>query len=381
MEGSVRKRGKSWYYRLDLAHKNGARNQIERYGGKNKDDALKAMREAIRQYESTGEVNIDSNISVHDYFEYWYKNYVLVELKLNTQKNYRMILDRHIYPTLGDYKLKSIKPATIQTLLIDKFADGYARQTLGIIKGVLNKGFSMAIYPYEFIQNDPTRYAKIPRYDEKEWRDRGDLKIITMADFKKILSVVSPSDSYYLPIMISFQTGLRRAEVCGLQWQDVSFEDQTITVERIMIHDKKDYLLGTPKTKSSYRTIEVGESLISLLRKYRKRQMENKMFYGQNYFDNDFVCTKENGKPVTPNSIKWSTEKYRKITKIDYNFHSFRHTYATMLIENGAKMKEVQRRLGHSRMSTTADTYAHVTKKMQRESVDIFENLLTQNNV
>jgi ATP-dependent helicase/nuclease subunit A len=381
MEGSVRKRGNNWYYRLDLAYKNGERTQIERYAGKSKEEALSTMRKAIREYESTGEVTVDSNISVHDYFEYWFKNYVLVELKLNTQKNYRMILDNHIYPTLGNYKLKSIKTSTIQTLLNEKFESGYAKQTVGIVKGVLNKGFSMAVYPYEFIQIDPTRYARIPRYDEKEWRDRGDLKIISMNDFKKILSVVHQSDSYYLPMMISFQSGLRRAEVCGLKWEDVDFEQKTITVERIMINDKKDFVLGTPKTKSSYRTIEIGNSLLTLLKSHRKRQKENKLFYGQRYFDSDFVCTKENGQPVTPNSIKWSTQKFRKLSGVEFNFHSFRHTYATMLIENGAKMKEVQRRLGHSRMATTSDTYAHVTKKMQTESVDIFENLLYKNNI
>lgn len=381
MNGSVRKKGKSWYYRIDLAYSDGERNQIERYGGKTKDEAQIAMRNAIATYENTGSLKIDSNISVKDYFEYWYKNYVKVNLKLNTQKNYRGILDNHIYPALGIYKLKAINPGTIQNLLNDKFEKGYARQTLAIIKGVLNKGFAMAVYPYELIRNDPTTYTKIPRYDEKEWKDRGDLKIISFDDFKKLSSKVPLTSSYYLPMMISFQTGLRRAEVCGLQWKDIDFDNGTLTVERIMINDGKEYVIGTPKTKSSYRTILMGDTLQKILKRMRTRQKENKMFYGSYYFESDFVCVKENGKPVTPNSIKWYTAKLRKETGVDFNFHSFRHTHATMLLENGAKPKEIQARLGHSRLSTTMDTYAHVTKKMKTETVDIFEKMLSDNQI
>ncbi|MBK1025975.1 tyrosine-type recombinase/integrase, partial [Enterococcus faecium] len=57
------------------------------------------------------------------------------------------------------------------------------------------------------------------------------------------------------------------------------------------------------------------------------------------------------------------------------NFHSLRHTHATLLLENGAKMKEISERLGHSRISITMDTYSHVTDKMRNETVDIMENL------
>lgn len=381
MNGSVRKRGKSWYYRIDLAYINGERNQIERYGGKTKGEAQEALRKAIFEYESTGTLMEESNISVHDYFEYWYKNYVLVNLKLNTQKNYRGMLDNHIYPYIGDYRLKAVKPGTIQDMINEEYNKGFARQTLGIMKGILNKGFQMAVFPYQFIKQDPTHYVKIPTYDEKEWRDRGDLKIISLEDFKKLSAAIQPSDPYYLPMMISFQTGLRRAEVCGLEWKDIDFERGTLTVERIMINDGKKIVMGTPKTKSSYRTILIGNSLLSILKRMKLRQKENRMFYGTRYHDTDFVCVKENGKPVTPNSIKWYTEVLRKKTGVDFNFHSFRHTHATMLLENGAKPKEIQARLGHSRLSTTMDTYAHVTKKMKKETVDIFEQMMQSNQL
>lgn len=378
MRGHVRKKGNNWYYRLDLATIDGKRNRIERYGGKTKAEAEEMLNKVINDYQSTGTLPISNKISAQDYFEYWYKNYVLVELKLNTQKNYRGILDKHIYPAIGSYYLKDIKPATLQELLNRKKEDGYAKQTLAIIKGIFNKGFSMAVYPYEFLKTDPSQFVKVPKYDQKEWKDKGDLKIISFDDFKKLSELVPPHSPYYIAMMISFQTGLRRAEVCGLKWENIDFEEETLTVEQIMIQDGSEWFLGTPKTQSSYRTIHIGASLIEQLKKVRLRQKENKLFYRDYYDDNDFVCTKENGNPVTLNSIKWYTAKYRKESGVDFNFHSFRHTHATMLLENGAKPKEIQVRLGHSRLSTTMDTYAHVTKKMKKETVDIFESIMSQ---
>ncbi|WP_373781814.1 tyrosine-type recombinase/integrase [Jeotgalibaca porci] len=378
MKGSVRKKGNAWYYRLDLAYKEGKRSQVERYGGKTKQEALDKMRSAIDEYQTAGSLVGNSNVSVYDYFEYWYDNYVVINLKLNTQLNYRGILDNHIYPYIKDYKLASIKTTTIQELLNKEFEKGYAKKTLDIVKGVLNKAFSMAVHPYEKIKINPTTHAKVPRYDTRDWRTREDLKIISMEDFRNLVSVVPKDDTFYMPMMIAFQTGLRRAEVCGLQWKDIDFDAKTLTVERIMISHQNSYVIGTPKSQSSFRTFEIGDSLIELLRKHRIRQSENRLFYGRHYFDSDFICVKENGKPTTPNSIKWSLRKFRDISGIDFNFHSFRHTYATMLLENGAKPKEIQHRLGHSRLSTTMDTYVHVTRKMQQESVNIFENLMKQ---
>ncbi|GEK36623.1 tyrosine-type recombinase/integrase [Enterococcus thailandicus] len=104
--------------------------------------------------------------------------------------------------------------------------------------------------------------------------------------------------------------------------------------------------------------------------------MENRLRYGNHYYESNFVCTKENGEPVTPNSIKWSASKIKKDLNIKFNFHSLCHTHATMLLEDDIKPKIIQEHLGHSRISTTMDTYAHVTKKMKKDTIDIFETML-----
>ena len=120
MRGYLRKRGNNWYYTIDLAKVNGERNKVERYAGKTKTEAEETLNKVINEYQTTGTIPINSSISTHDYLEHWFENYVMVELKLNTQKNYRGMLDKHIHPAMGDYYLKDIKPATLQELLNQK---------------------------------------------------------------------------------------------------------------------------------------------------------------------------------------------------------------------------------------------------------------------
>lgn len=108
MKGGVRKRGKTWYYYFDAGVVDGKRNKIERKGGRTKAEAEAALRVAIAEYENCGTITAESDISVADYFDYWFENYVLVNCKYNTQESYRIIIARHIKPVLGMFKLKSI---------------------------------------------------------------------------------------------------------------------------------------------------------------------------------------------------------------------------------------------------------------------------------
>ena len=176
MQGSVRKKGNNWYYTIEAARINGKRNRIERAGGKTKSEALEAMRKAINEYETTGQVVDLSDISVHDYFNFWFDSYVVLNLKYNTQENYRGIIDNHILPKIGMYKLKSIKPAILQELINDKFKEGKAKQTIEIIGTVLKGAFKKAVYPHQLIKENPMFYVEMPKHDVNIKKTKDDLK-------------------------------------------------------------------------------------------------------------------------------------------------------------------------------------------------------------
>ena len=88
------------------------------------------------------------------------------------------------------------------------------------------------------------------------------------------------------------------------------------------------------------------------------------------------LCRKDDGEILTNQTLKYLAKKVKTQLNINFNFHMLRHTHATILIENGAIMKDVQERLGHTDIRITMNTYAHVTKKMKKQTVDIFENAI-----
>ncbi|HBG8547956.1 TPA: site-specific integrase [Clostridioides difficile] len=376
MKGGVRKRGKKWYYYFELAIVEGKRKKIERVGGDTKKEAQTALRIALSEYEDCGNVFDENNISVSDFLDFWYKEYVMLNCKFQTQNNYKRAIENHIKPNLGRYKLKLITPLIIQKFLNDKSKENYSSGTIRVIKGVLNNSFKMAVYPYKFIKENPMFYTKVPK-NAIENKENNKLKIITLDEFNTIIKKYNKEHYMNIVLNIGFSTGMRAGEVLGLRWEDIDLKNKIIKVRHTLI-DKGNgiFELTTPKTDSSVRDIQIGDSLIKSLKEKKIEQKELKLKYGQWYFDSDWVCTKKNGSQITLHSLKNISRTINRDLGIDFNFHSLRHTHATMLLEAGANIKDIQKRLGHNKIATTMDTYSHVTNKMKTETVNIFEGII-----
>lgn len=376
MQGSVRKRGNTWSYSFDLGKINGKRKRKEKGGFKTKTEAQKALREAINEFEKCGSIPTESNISVSDYLDYWYNEYVMLNCKFKTREYYKRTISNHIKPMLGSYKLRFLTPSVLQEFINKKYTEGFSKSSLSHFAGILSGSLRMAVYPYKYIKENPMQYVNIPKMQSKP-KSSDKLKIISIEDFNRIINRFPVGSSFFIPLQIAFNTGLRGGEVCALTWDNIDFENKTLTVNHTLIEKGHGiFELGTPKTNSSYRTIQIGDTLINILKKHKIYQKENKLKYGEYYTNSNYVCTKENGQLVTTNTFKYLSRIVNYELKINFTFHSLRHTHATMLLENGANIKDIQQRLGHSKLSTTMDTYSHVTKAMQNNTVDILENII-----
>jgi len=376
MEGRVRKRGNRWYYSFEVAKENGKRKRVEKTGYKTKKKALEALRKAILEYENAGSVLNESEMSVSDYFDYWFNEYVLVNCKPNTQVGYKRLIKNHIKPKIGIYKLKKITPAKLQELINIKYRDGFSKNYLSNFYGVLSGAFKSAVYPYQFLKENPMKFVKLPKYNQKLINDLEDLKIITLEQYNTILKRFPYGNNMHVPLQIGFNTGMRVGEVMSLTWDCIDIETKTIKVEKILYRNEfSHWVFGTPKTNSSYRTIKIGDTLTSLLKRFHTDQKANRLRYGEFHIkhDFDFVFLKENGELLTTNSLKYLSRVVNYELNIPFKFHSLRHTHATMLLEAGANIKDIQERLGHSKSSITMDVYSHVTKKMSSDTVSLFE--------
>ena len=159
MNGGIRKRGSTWSYYFDLGKIGGQRKRKEKGGFKTKKAAEAALAAAINEYNNAGQVFEPSEATVSDYLDQWYDLYCKPNLKYNTQLNYLGIMEGHLKPSFGKYKLKALTPAVLQEYANDLKLHGLAKST---VVGILSV-FSASFLPHWIMQlNRCTTFHRTP---------------------------------------------------------------------------------------------------------------------------------------------------------------------------------------------------------------------------
>ena len=415
---NVRKRGKVYEYRIEIASIDGIRKWITKSGFKTKQEALQMGAIAYNDYYKVGKVHRNKDMSYSDYLDYWVDTYCNFNLKYSTIVTYLNIIKLYLKPRLGHYKLSAIDSQMLQEFINDLYLEKnlskwYLKGILKTIKGSLK----YACYTVNFINDNPAERVHIPRYEVVT----GDpAHIFTQEEIERILNRFKDNHSIYYAFLTAYYTGMRVSEVYALTWDCVDFEKKTITVNKNIIkknkfgkpkkytiskgHSTEIWFYGTCKNPQSNRTISIGDTLVKALKEFKKEQEEYKKYYSDSYLKhyekkviNEYTKRPEikivsapaelelNLKEaelvfVKPNGQYRGTESTRHAFKIiNYElgipcrFHDFRDTHATRLIEQGADIKAVSKRLGHSTIQTTYNIYVRVTNKMETYTVDRFE--------
>lgn len=226
---------------------------------------------------------------------------------------------------------------------------------------------------WQYIPANPCAQVAAPKAEHKETAyldEEQTAQLMTALEEEPIM--------YRTIVLLLLNTGLRRGELCGLEWGDIDLSKAVLSVRR-----NASYLPGrgvfadTPKTKSSVRSIKIPIPCVSLLLQYQRCQDSQKEQMGAAWKGSSRLFTTPTGGPVHPDALTNWFGRFVKRHNLPYiTLHGLRHTNATLLIAAGTNLRTVSSRLGHAQTSITANIYTHAIQSADAAAAQTLETLL-----
>ena len=265
-----------------------------------------------------------------------------------SKRSYRRAMDL-ILEELGDQSVLDITPKEISAYFKRLESLDYAAKTVQKHRIVLNGIFRYAILQNERNDN-PVQVAQMPRNLKKTERK-------SAAGSEEDI-VRASADVWILPF-IALHTGMRRGEILALQWKDVDFENNEISVTKSVAYQGDRPFIKTPKTEAGTRVVPLLAPLKELFLTIKKRP------------PNAYIVSDTGESPLTNRRFQTLSEHYKRETGVSATAHQLRHSFATIAFELGVPVKSVQEILGHKQISTTMDLYTDFRKKALSDAADI----------
>lgn len=272
--------------------------------------------------------------------------------KATTQNDYKISYQKHIKPYLGNKKLDSLKASDI-ALWQNKVLETVSPRRLKNIRAVLSTIIQDALKD-EIITRNPLPLVKLPRAEKVE------IEPFSISDIFTILDTAQ--DQYKNFYALAFFTGMRSGEMIGLRWEDIDFKRKEISVKRAI----KMGVISTPKTQSSVRDIDIIDSLLPYLKEQYKITGDKNSYVFLNKQDEHFYDIKRIRNTHWTKLLKKCNLKYRPI------YHT-RHTFATIMLENGEDILWVSNMLGHTDSTMTLSRYAKYIKRREVKRATFLE--------
>ncbi|MBP1565885.1 MAG: site-specific integrase [Oscillospiraceae bacterium] len=353
------KRGENIYKRKDGRWE--GRIKIE-FNGKVKykyfyGKTYKIVKEKIALFKITDSPTSECSYKTIDsLFNEWFTA-IQFSVKPSTLYNYKTKVKKHIIPAFGKLYYNELEVSMINNFISDKVSTGlsigYVCDIIAVLKSMAK--YMYKVYGYKNIITNVT----IPRGKTKDLSLLSDeqQKIL----FKTLTTCINETK---LCILLSFYTGIRIGEVCGLTWSDVDFINNTININKTVqrIHDTDSSLtrliIDIPKSKSSKRIIPLPTFITEILKKYKG--------------DADTYILSGNNNIMEPRTLQRRFKSILKKSGLpDINYHSLRHMFATNCIKLGFDIKTLSEILGHSSIEITLKRYVHASLERKIECMNL----------
>ncbi len=358
------KDGRKWIFYDYIKNLDGSRRKYKSKRFFTKSEALYAEREFL--ITNTNYTKQNRNMTFKDLYKLYYQ-YKRDKVKITTLKTYQDRLK--FFKNLENIKLKDfnithfeIWKNEINSLCL---STTYKNNIFKFLKSLLN--YATKWYNFNFLStyNKMTNFTN-PNETQKE------MKFFTFEEFKQFISV--ENDILYKTMYEMFYyCGLRRGELRGLTWQDINFDNHTLRVTKNIVNingdEGKHYIVTTPKTRSSFRTIPIPKVLFNDLNQLFHIIQTHPLFDCTWYVFGD-------ANPITNGKIRYRKNKLCKLAKVkQIRIHDFRHSCASLLINSNASITLVAKYLGHTKINETLNTYSHFFKNQMDEIINIIDKL------
>lgn len=363
----------NWKATVSLGYEAGKQIKTRKQGFKTKKDAEKWVTDTLSKKHKGYVFSNESNILLKDFIQKWFYEYKINTLSINTINGYKIRINRHIIPKLGDYKLNKITNMVIQNFYNSLINEGQKPSSAKRIMDTLGTCFKYA-QKNKLIYTLPLDIERVPIEPTK-------INFWTQNELNSFLNYVE-NTYLYTPVLLDVLTGLRIGELCGLRWCDVDLKNKSLNVRNQIIYDTSSHdLVFTDKlkTSTSYRKITLPNVLINYLNSIKG-----------NSLDTDFIVLGCNGFMCNPHTLTQNFTnallRYNNSLKDNFtllrqiSFHGLRHTHATLLIFKGENIKVVSERLGHKDITITLNTYTHIMDDMKNNTADLLDDIFTNTN-
>ncbi len=373
---SFKKHGdKNWEYRLRYKDPiSGKYKEKAQRGFATKPEARLAAEEMEKRIKDGYEES--ENVLLKNYLSDWLATWKTPpKVRKNTHQLHKRNIEKHIIPYFKEIKVGEITHKMHQEFLDHLSNQDYSKRTIEIIHGTMFSALEKAVNEQRLKRN-PCLGAEIN--SKKKVKNKEKLEYMDSEDIPLFLQQAYQYDYiYWLFFKVLLETGMRKGEAAALQWSDVDLKEGTITINKTLDFQAKtdEELFGDPKTFTSKRTITVRKSLINDLSFHKNYQNQNKLALNEIYkHELNLVLCRNDGNFMPKSTLFNAMERILKRAGLpQIPIHALRDSHAVLLLESGASLEYVQRRLGHKSYQTTADIYSHISKKIEQDTLDKYE--------